>query len=381
VTYCKDIAPILNRRCVECHREGEIAPFPLVRYEDVLVWEDTIIEVISANRMPPWFANPEHGKFKNDARLSDAEKELIKRWVQNGSPKGDDADLPAPPEFVEGWRIREPDQVVRMSDEPFDVPAEGVVDYQYYVVDPKWDEDKYIVAAEARPGNRAVVHHVIAYLIPPGVNPRKARSRTMLVGYAPGSPPNVLENGLAIHARAGSKLLFEMHYTPNGEEQPDVSYVGFSFTDRECVSKFVRGRAAINDSFAIPPLASDHHVVADYRCKQDELLLKMIPHMHLRGKAFRYEAFYPDERREVLLDVPAYDFNWQLSYVLAAPKRLPEGTRVVCTARYDNSTDNLANPDPSVEVRWGQQSWDEMMIGFFDVVAADKVDASATAAD
>ena len=371
VTYTKDIAPIFNRRCVECHRAGEIAPFPLVEYDDVMGWEDMIVEVISENRMPPWLANPAHGEFKNDSRLTDAEKDLINTWVKNGSPKGNEADLPAAPEFAEGWRYRQPDQVIHMNDKAFDVPADGVVDYEYYVVDPKWEEDKYIVAAEARPGNRAVVHHIIAYLIDPGVDPREDRDRRMLVGYAPGSPPTVVGEGLAIHVPAGSKLLFEMHYTPNGVAQSDLSYIGVTFTDREKVRNVVNGRAAINHKFAIPPHAEDYEVVAKYKSREDELLLRMMPHMHLRGKAFRYEAIYPDDRREVLLDVPAYDFNWQLSYELARPKLLPKGTRIVCTAHYNNSASNRSNPDPSAEVEWGQQSWEEMMIGFFDVVSAD----------
>ncbi len=371
VTYAKDVAPIFNRRCVECHRAGEIAPFPLVNYDDVMGWEDMVVEVISENRMPPWLANPAHGEFKNDARLTDAEKDLIKTWVKNGCPKGDDADLPAPPKFAEGWRYGTPDQVIKMNDEAFEVPADGVIDYQYYVVDPKWDEDKYIVAAEARPDNREVVHHIIAYLIPPGVDPREDFDRRMLVGYAPGSPPVILKEGLAIHVPAGSKLLFEMHYTPNGVAQADLSYIGVTFTDRARVKNVVNGRAAINEDFAIPPHAEDYAVVAKYKSREDELLLRMVPHMHMRGKAFRFEAIYPDDRREVLLDVPAYDFNWQLSYELARPKLLPKGTQIVCTARYNNSASNRSNPDPNATVGWGEQSWEEMMIGFFDVVSAD----------
>lgn len=379
VTYAKHIAPILQKSCAECHRAGEIAPFPLLTYDDVLGWEETILEVIAENRMPPWLANPAHGEFKNDARLSDEEKRLIRTWVKNGCPEGDEADLPEPPQFAEGWRYREPDQIVYMNDKPFKVPADGVVDYQYYVVDPKWDEDKYIVSAEARPDNRAVVHHIIAYLIPPGVDPRKDHDRRMLVGYAPGSPPTVVGEGLAVHVPAGSKLLFEMHYTPNGVAQSDLSYIGVTFTDRERVRNFVDGRAAVNHKFEIPPQADNHEVVAKYTSGQDELLLRMMPHMHLRGKAFRYEAIYPDDRREVLLDVPAYDFNWQLSYELAKPKRLPKGTQVICTAHYDNSTGNPANPDPNSAIRWGQQSWDEMMIGFFDVVSAEEERHATTA--
>lgn len=379
VTYAKHIAPIFQQKCAECHRAGEIAPFPLLTYDDALGWEETILEVIAENRMPPWLANPAHGEFKNDARLTDEEKTLIRTWVKNGSPEGNAADLPEPPKFAEGWRYREPDQVIHMNDKPFNVPADGVVDYQYYVVDPKWDEDKYIVSAEARPDNRAVVHHIIAYLIPPGVDPRKDHDRRMLVGYAPGSPPTVAPEGLAVHVPAGSKLLFEMHYTPNGVAQSDLSYIGVTFTDPQRVTNLVEGRAAVNHKFEIPPQADNHEVVAKYTSRKDELLMRMMPHMHLRGKAFRYEAIYPDDSREVLLDVPKYDFNWQLSYDLTTPKRLPKGTQIVCTAHYDNSTKNPSNPDPNSAIRWGEQSWDEMMIGFFDVVSAEEERHATTA--
>ncbi len=372
ITFTKDIAHILNQNCVECHREGEVAPFSLTSYQDVLGWEEMIVEVIDENRMPPWHADPSHGEFKNDARLSDEEKRLIRAWAANGSPKGDLADLPAPPQFVEGWRIAEPDQVVYMDDNPYAVQAEGVVDYQYYVVDPKWEEDKYVIAVEARPGNRSVVHHILAYIVPPGTDLKKHRPREAIVGYAPGSPPNNMQPGTAIEVKAGSKLLFEIHYTPNGSEQEDLSYVGISFTERKNVKKFVHGRSAINHRFSIPPNADNHEVVAEYRTKQDEMLLRLSPHMHLRGKSFKYEAIYPDESREVLLNVPAFDFNWQLSYVLAQPKLLPEGTKILCTAHFDNSDKNPANPDPSVEVHWGQQSFEEMMIGFFDVLDAEE---------
>ncbi|MBL9162155.1 MAG: redoxin domain-containing protein [Planctomycetaceae bacterium] len=372
ITYSKHIAPIFQSRCAECHRPGEIAPFPLLTYEDALGWEPTILEVIAENRMPPWLANPAHGEFKNDARLSEEEKTLIRTWVENGSPEGDPADLPAPPEFAEGWRYREPDQVIRMNDKPFDVPAEGVVDYQYYVVDPGWDEDKYVVAAEARPDNRAVVHHIIAYVLPPGSDPRKDHERRqMLVGYAPGSPPAVFGDGRAMRIKAGSKLLFELHYTPNGVAQSDLSYIGVTFTDADQVKSLVEGVAIVNPRFEIPPGSDNYEVVAQVKAPKDLFILRMMPHMHLRGKAFRYEAVYADGKREVLLDVPKYDFNWQLSYELAKPKFLPKGTEVVCTAAYDNSKGNPSNPDPDATVHWGEQSWDEMMIGFCDVVAAE----------
>ncbi|MEX0937429.1 MAG: redoxin domain-containing protein [Pirellulales bacterium] len=376
VTYSNQISRIFNKSCVECHREGEIAPFALGKYEDTIGWEDTILEVVDEGRMPPWFANPEHGTFRNDARLSGEEKALIHRWVENGMPEGDPAELPEPPSFVKGWRMPKPDQVVAMGEEPFTVPAEGVVDYQYFRADPKWTEDKYISAAEARPDNTRVVHHIIVYVVPPGAS-GNFRNRAMLVGYAPGSDPIVLAEGMAMHVPAGSQLMFEVHYTPNGVEQPDRSYVGFKFVDGKDVKKELRGRLAINRSFRIPPGAENHEVTADYRTSRDELLMSMTPHMHLRGKAFRYEAFYPDGRQEILLDVPRYDFNWQLSYKLAEPKLLPAGTRIVCTAWFDNSKYNPVNPDPSKEIRWGDQSWEEMMIGFFNTISPDRQTSAA----
>lgn len=369
ITYTKHIAKIFNERCVSCHREQEIAPFTLTSYDDVLGWEDTILEVIEDNRMPPWSADPQHGKFANDARLTSRERELISTWVDNGMPEGDPADLPEPPEFTLGWRIPEPDQIIEMSDQPFAVPAEGVVDYQHFMVDPGWDEDKYIYAAEARPQNRSVVHHILVYIVPPGK--RRPDLRRVLVGYAPGSLPILLEDGIAIHAPAGSKLLFQLHYTPNGTAQSDLSYAGICFIDKADVRNHLQGRLAINQRFRIPPGDSNHEVVAKYVARQDEMLVSMTPHMHLRGKSFRYEARYPDGRQEVLLNVPQYDFNWQLKYILDQPKRLARGTVIECTAVYDNSRYNVVNPDPDRAVGWGDQSFEEMMIGFIDTIDAE----------
>ncbi|MEM8678659.1 MAG: redoxin domain-containing protein [Planctomycetota bacterium] len=365
LTYARDIAPIFNQHCVSCHREGEIAPFPLATHADVIGWEDMIVEVIEERRMPPWFANPAHGSFANDARLSDEERELIVRWVDQGAPVGDPADLPDPPQFTQGWRIPEPDQVFKMREVPFPVPASGVVDYQYFVVDPEWKEDKYIYAAEARPDNTAVVHHILVYILPADGD---VDIRKVLVGYAPGSVPKLLTDGIAIHVPAGSRLMFEMHYTPNGYATEDCSYAGVCFLDKQDVKTIFNGRLAMEDDFRIPAGAAHHEVKAKFRFRQPEQLLAMTPHMHLRGKSFRYEARYPDGQEEILLDVPAYDFNWQLKYTLSEPKPMPAGTEIICTAVYDNSTRNLANPDPTRSVGWGDQSWEEMMIGFFDTI-------------
>ncbi len=375
ITYAKHIAPIFNRRCVECHRDGEIAPFPLSDYSDVEGWGDTIAEVIRDGRMPPWNANPAYGHFKNDARLSDREKQLVYQWIDNGMPAGDPSDLPTPPQFVEGWRIAEPDQIITMREEPFDVPAEGVVDYQYFTVDPEFKEDKFVVAAECRPGNRAVVHHIIAYIWPPGET--DFHNSGAVDGYSPGSSPTVHQDGQATLVPAGSKLVFEVHYTPNGSAQQDLSCVGLKFTTKAKVVKLIKSDMAINGSFAIPPGDANHLVTARKRIRDDVLLVNLTPHMHLRGKSFRYEAEYPNGNREILLDVPRYDFNWQLTYDLAKPLLLPKDTLIHCTAYFDNSENNPANPDPSKKVRWGDQSWEEMMIGFFDVMPADERDVHA----
>jgi peroxiredoxin len=366
VTYSKHIAPILQRRCLECHRKGEIAPFPLTTYREVLGWGGTIREVVEEGRMPPWFADPAHGKFANDARLSAEEKQQIVRWVEAGCPEGDRKDLPPPRKFLDGWNIPQPDLVVKMSDKPFRVPAEGVVPYQNFVVDPGFTEDKWIVASEARPGNRAVVHHILVFLKKPGqMFPAELMRGSLIGAYAPGAPGRKLSPGMAKRIPAGSKIIFQMHYTPNGSEQDDLSFLGLKFCDAKEVRQEIESGASANLLVAIPPRAKDHQMVSQFRFSEDRLLFNMTPHMHLRGKSFRYEAIYPDGHREILLDVPRWDFNWQIEYELAEPKPMPKGTILKCTARYDNSADNPANPAPDQWVWFGEQTWDEMMIGWF----------------
>ena len=363
ITYSKHIAQIFNARCMECHRPGEIAPFSLTSFADTVGWEATIAEVVSEERMPPWNANPEFGHFKNDARLSADEKNLIRQWIKNGCPKGNPADLPTPPEFVTGWRMSQPDMIIPVRDEAFTVPATGVVDYQYLRVDPKFTEDKYVVAAEARPGNPAVVHHIIAFLMLPGQT--EVTLGKMLIGYAPGTSPLIFPEGAAMKVPAGTQIIFEMHYTPNGTEQTDISNIGLKFIDASKVVHEVVGLEAVNHKLRIPPGAAAHLVVSSEKFREDITLLSLTPHMHLRGKSFRYEAVFPDGKSEILLDVPKYDFNWQLRYEFSEPRLIPKGTVVTCRAEFDNSDGNLNNPDPTREVGWGQQSWDEMMIGFF----------------
>ncbi len=392
VTYSNQIARIFQQHCVECHREGRIGPFVMTSYDEVLGWGEMIREVVDNGRMPPWHANPAHGNFRNASRLTDEEKQLIRTWVDNGSPEGDKSQLPEPREFVEGWSIGKPDQIIHMRNEPVKVPAEGVIDYYHFVVDPGWTEDKWIVGAEAKPGSLETVHHILVFVLPPDKQPRDLgegapRGRrgggrrggggggdeagaltngNLIAAYAPGANALFNEDGkTAVHVKAGSKLVFQMHYTPNGYPQEDLSYVGFRYTDPSTVENEARSSAVLNTFFSIPAGANDYSVTAEKVFDYDSLIVNMSPHLHTRGKAFRYELFYPDGTNEVILDVPQYDFNWQTTYQLAEPKKIPKGTKLVCTAWWDNSEENLSNPDPTKVVTWGEQTFEEMMIGFF----------------
>jgi peroxiredoxin len=362
VTYSNQIARIVQNRCQECHRAGEVAPFAMESYDDIVGWAETIREVVDQGRMPPWFASPDHGKFVNDARLTLEEKAFIATWVDNGCPEGDRSQLPPPREFAKGWRIGAPDQVIYMDEKPYDVPAEGTVEYKYFTVDPGWTEDKWVQATESRPGNHAVVHHIIVFIKRPGADDQMM---TGLGGYAPGNPADVHPLGTATFVPAGSKLLFQLHYTPNGTATTDRSMIGVKFADAKTVKKKIHGDAVGNLSLKIPPGESNYEVSAKHKFRRDMLLLNMTPHMHLRGKDFRYVLDYPDGRSEVLLDVPNWDFNWQLRYEFAEPVQVPKGSVLRCIAHFDNSAENLANPDPTSEVRFGDQTWEEMMFGFY----------------
>jgi peroxiredoxin len=372
VTYSRDIAPILQKSCQTCHRPGQISPFTLMSYAEAAGWADTIQEVVAANRMPPWHADPRHGRFANDARLSEKDKKLIDEWVRGGCPEGDAAELPPPAVFPKGWTVPTPDAVISLS-EPFKVPAQGIVDYQYIEVDPGFREDRWVKAAEIRPGNRGVVHHVNVFLKPPGVHdPKLERPEgyPCLAAAAPGTPPLQLPDGMAKRVPAGWHLVFVMHYTPNGSEQTDQTSLGLVFEQSRQVKKEVITNLVIDTGLCIPPHAKDHRVELTYPVREDLLLLALFPHMHLRGKSFRYEAEYPNGSSEILLDVPRFDFNWENRYVLAEPKLLPRGTVVHCVAVYDNSADNPLNPDPDATVRHGPQVWDEMFNGYLEVALA-----------
>ena len=371
VTYVNSVATILQNRCLECHRDGEIAPFAMDDPEEIAGWADMIAEVVREGRMPPWHASPEHGDFSNDRAMSEDEKETLFAWAEAGAPIGDLVNerhlLPTPPTFTTGWQLtREPDMVVNVSPEPYSVPATGTVRYQYFKVDPQLDEDVWLESAEILPGNRAVVHHILAFTRPRGTEGGLDAARGFLVGYVPGARNEGWPAGMAKRIPGGSELIFQVHYTPIGTPQQDQSKLGFCFIDAEKVTHEVTTSSALQTQFSIPP-GDNAYVVhgVSKTNKVDSLLLGMSPHMHVRGKAFRYELQSADGKRSTLLDIPKYDFNWQTTYVLNEPLPLAPGDRLFCTAAYDNSAKNLNNPDPTQTVRWGDQTWDEMMIGYF----------------
>ena len=375
-TFSKDIAPIFYKHCVECHRPTMFAPMSLLTFEEARPWARSIKQRVVAREMPPWGADPAIGRFRNDPRLSQADIDMIMAWVDGGAPKGNDVDLPERPRFVDGWTIGEPDVVVTMT-ESYHIPASGTIPYQYIRIPVDFSEDKWLKAIEIKPGSRAHVHHVIAYTQPKGANTQAENplGRTNIGGTTPNKPGVVFGDGIARLLRANSEIVLQMHYTTNGVEADDRTSIALIFA-KEPPSKMVRGGMALNLRFLIPAGAPNHEVRAVQTFKEETVLTSMTPHMHSRGKDMTYVAYYPDGRSETLLSVPKYDFAWQHTYHLAEPKVLPSGTKVEVIAHFDNSMANKSNPDPTADVRWGDQTWEEMMIGFYGTlvdVARDPV--------
>jgi peroxiredoxin len=388
VTYCKQVVRILQKSCQTCHRQGEAGPFELFTYADAAAWAEAIAENVREGRMPPWHADPTHGTFANDRRLADTDRQALLDWVDQGCPEGDAAELPAPRPFVEGWGIGQPDEVIAINKE-IEVAAQappGGVSYRYVLAGKPFNRDRWVSAAEVRPGTRSLVHHINVYVLRPGrkklpagdeiserlgkelfEDPSEASLRDIpeLVSYAPGDPSFELPHGMAKRIPKGSQLVFELHLVPDGKARTDRSVVGLKYLDGP-PEREVIGGIAINWLFLIPPGAADHRVTTTHTFDRESVLLSMSPHMHLRGKSFEYVLVTPDGAREVLLSVPKYDFNWQTTYHLAEPRRVPKGSRLECTAVYDNSDANPNNPDPRSFVIWGDQSWNEMMMGYFD---------------
>ncbi|WP_161602262.1 redoxin domain-containing protein [Tautonia marina] len=375
VSYAEHVAPILQAKCQACHRPDQVGPFPLLTFEQAYRHRLMIREVVSDYRMPPWHADPRHGSFANDRSLSPEQLAMLVAWVDQGAPEGDPTLAPEPAEFTEGWTIGTPDVVIEMP-QPFVVPAQGAVRYQYIRIRSPFEEDTWVQAVEARPGVPAVVHHVVVYIDDASARDGKEEKEAgegafenVLVTYVPGDAPTVFPEGVALKIPAGADLVFQMHYTPVGKVAVDRSSIGLIQADRP--SRRAKTLLVLQPNLNIPPGAADHPERAEYTLPKDATLYSLFPHMHVRGKSFRYRATYPDGSREVLLSVPAYDFNWQSVYRLAEPKRLPAGTVIECEAHFDNSAGNAANPDPTIEVRWGDQTWEEMLAGFLDVTFED----------
>jgi mono/diheme cytochrome c family protein len=399
-TYTKDVAPILYKHCTTCHRPGEIAPMSLLTYDDVRPHAKDIRDEVGDGNMPPWHADPKYRKFANDRSLTAAERDTLLRWVNNGSPKGDPKDLPPLPEYTEGWQLGQPDLVLAMPVE-YKVPADGFVEYEYFEIPTNFTEDKWVQAVEVRPGNRSVVHHVILSARAPKPDPRpggvklgagmeipagqtggpaeqgeQKRPRgqalfprprgagAMLGGFAPGTSSMKFEPGAAVLIRAGSTIVMQMHYTPNGEAATDRTRIGFTFA-KEPPDREMRLSALVNGTLHIPAGDPDYSIAAEMTTTSDITIRQMLPHTHLRGKSWEYTVTYPDGRSEVVLAVPKYDFNWQTDYVFAEPLKLPKGTKLRAVAHYDNSAKNKANPDPKADVWWGDQTWEEMMFTSF----------------
>ena len=372
VTYANQVRRVLQAHCQECHRPGQAAPMPLLTYEDALAWANTIREVIAERRMPPWYADPHFGRWSNDRSLKPEERDALLAWVDGGCPKGDYGDLPAPRKFKEGWHIGEPDVVFTMP-RAFHVPAEapaGGVPYQYFSVDTHFKEDRWVVRAEAKPGTPGVVHHVLVYLASESEPFDLEGPGNILCGTAPGDTPLELPPGCAKKVPAGARIVFQMHYTPNGTACNDRSSVGLLFArtppKHRVLTKPVYPVDFITHLDSIPAGAANYQIGSGYTFPEDVHVLALMPHMHLRGKDFTFEARRPGCKPETLLSVPRYNFNWQIGYVCAKPLAMPRGTRLRCVAHYDNSARNPANPDPTRTVTWGDQTWEEMMIGWVD---------------
>jgi hypothetical protein len=378
-TFSKDVAPILYKNCVECHRAGAMAPMPLVTYEDARPWARAIKQKVASRQMPPWGADPTVGTYANDVSLKQADIDTIVAWVDNGAPEGSRADLPAAPHFADGWSIGKPDYVFRMQ-KPFTVPADGTVPYVYITVPTNLKEDIWIKAVELKPTDRRVVHHIISTLVEgsgaaPDPEPKLTRDPAKkeigggLGGLVPGRLYGEFEEGVARKIPAGADIVLQMHYTTIGQVVTDQTEIGVVVTREPPKNLRVQGGGAIpNMQFAIPPGDPNYEVTGQQKFDRDTYLNSLYPHMHVRGKDATYSIVYPDGREEVVLRVPKYDFNWQLSYKLAEPKFMPKGSTLKVVMHYDNSAANRYNPDPTATVRWGEQTWEEMMLGYYGTI-------------
>jgi hypothetical protein len=429
VTFSKDVAPIFYKNCAACHRPDELAPMSLLTYKDARPWARSIKDKVVTREMPPWGADPHYGQFSNDKRLSQDDVDTITAWVDQGAKEGDPKDLPQMPNFDDRWQIGKPDVVLSMS-QAYTIAAEGSDEYLDFVIPTDFKEFKWVKAVEIHPGNKRVVHHVVAFVQTPQMqNQTKAASfnptavegsifykdgtlvRTrgdapvfddgcnapnggfargsgqetlgpVLGFYSPGKDVDVFPDGMAKVIPPGSNIVIQMHYSKvTGKAETDRTSVGLVFY-KTVPDQILTSNGALNHYFMIPAGDGSHEVTACYNFRQDTELITLMPHMHKRGKDMRYEVVYPDGRRETLLYVPHYTFNWQSMYRFEKPLLIPKGSKLIVTAHFDNSANNKFNPDPTKTVRWGDPTYDEMMIGYIDYVlktpnrTVAKVDAS-----
>ncbi len=406
-TFAANVAPILYKNCTTCHRPGGLGPFSLMDYDSVKTHVDEIRDAVSTGYMPPWHAEGAHGTFRNDRRLNDKDKQTIASWIRSGAKLGDAKALPPRPEYPTSWEMGTPDAIVTMT-EDFPVPASGTIEYQYFEMPTGFTEDKWVTAIEIMPGAREVVHHVIVFARAPAPAPAAANSAaatgappttpavpvtptlirnrahaappspprldsvhppprqmgTIVGGTAPGT--NVMEfpSGTALRLRAGTVLIFQMHYTARGHAMHDRTSVGFRFT-KEPPDEEIRMADFRNGAFTIPAGAKDVAVPAEIGFGEAVRVWGLLPHTHLRGTRWQYKLEKPDGTSEIILDVPRYDFNWQTYYFFAKPLEIPAGGKIASMAWYDNSASNKSNPDATKDVRWGEQTWEEMQFTGF----------------
>ncbi|HXJ94661.1 MAG TPA: thiol-disulfide isomerase [Terriglobia bacterium] len=396
-TFYRDVLPILQDHCQRCHRPEGIAPMPLVTYSEGRPWAAAIQKMTQARTMPPWVADPQFGHFSNDPSLTAQQIATLAGWASNQAPAGDPRDAPPPRHWVEGWNIPQPDLVVKMP-APVALPATGDVEYTYEIVPTGFTQDRWVQMSQVRPSSPEHVHHAVVYIRPPGSkwlrhapvgvpftastlkDPQDRRDAAwtdadILLVYAPGSSPDrwpAGPNGMAKFIPAGSDLVFQMHYTTNGHAASDQTRLGMVFA-KQPPARRVLTLQLTNDRFVIPPGVDDFRVEVHGTLPNDCTLLSFLPHMHLRGKRFEYNLVHPDGTLETLLRVN-WNFYWQLSYRLAEPRFLKAGTELQAVAWFDNSRNNPHNPDPDAAVHWGDQTYDEMMVGFFDVAVPASVD-------
>jgi hypothetical protein len=358
ISYAKTIAPLLIDNCVTCHRAGGIGPWQMSSYDMIKGFAPMIREVVRTERMPPWHADPHYSAFSNDRSLSKDETKTLVHWIEAGAPRGSGGDpLAELKRAWPQWSLGEPDLIVEIP--AFDVPATGTIPYQMPSVANPLDRDVWVRAVDFLPGDRTVLHHIIATM---GVDGAGIRDGGSLGGYVPGAGPMVLPQETGVLMKQGAKFFFQMHYTASGKPARDVSRMGLYFRKDPPPYQF-RSAVMAKPTLKIPANTKAHTESASRTFDRDVIVYSLLPHSHFRGKASSFVATYPDGTQETLLSVPNYDFNWQTTYELATPKRLPAGTKVTHSTTWDNSSQNKANPDPNREVPWGQQTWDEMLYG------------------